>query len=937
VVSLFLMLSGLDRPFLKPFKSELEFVNPGAAAISETSLAVVDKQRNRLLIGNSRGELTSVVDMTMQGSPVDRIGSIAVSDNYIYVVGCNHYDSGVYLSNEKVVVYDSRGKLVKELYTQEYKESEYVARPEINTIIASEKGIDLCFVKDSTVSLGILDNDTGGLSIIRSYDIGEQLFQARYFPGVRTMVAMSKSMGYYLIPEDGIIQGPFSDSDAKEQFELIFKEKAPELEYRADIPLTGNFSFTFGPDSSIQYVAYVFPDTHECITLDAHTRQQHSFSSMKYSPGFQLKMLSFWLALLFIVISVIFGAVKAVQIINWHNKSMALTILGAILLTSAFYTLYSFNQVKAQYEQNVRTQARQLSYLISEDFQSVAWSGSMQEFMSEPHSAEFLDKLQATVTNLCRAHGTSYSLYARVALIDNEGFAYPVADSRDIIIPGSQPVKLDRMPMAATDSSSLSRMSVELADLLFGVDYIYNSEGEQIGFVLVGCYEDNLKESAVGSALDMFLKLTCIFIALFVSFSAFKTFAGDIRRRRSRDSKDVIRKAVDLSSILMFVFVLATYLDYVIVVYVAQNLCSDLPITRQATMVALSIAANDAGCWLGSFVYPKIRTKLSDRSISLWSCIFGLLAIFVVIFSIKISSIAVFAIAKFIYGFFVLGLLTMLVENLPLYASDEDSVTQALNSTRSANIAASVLAILTGGYLAEYLSYSSVYIISACLIGIVIIMSLIIFEKNTALSEPSREITSFAGGWKLFGTGSMLVFSICFVLPRMLAMGYCDYLFPFFGATCGLSALLISNLSVFSRTVSYLLGNSIGNTTTTFGYNKTLQMAMLVMSAALLLFLICPSTFWSIAAFFIIDIAYCFTNTSAALFVRHAALKHNCDAIQAVSNYSTAENAMYIAQSPLVSAFLSFGYNAACIALGGICGILTGVFTLFNHKTNEKE
>jgi len=48
-----------------------------------------------------------------------------------------------------------------------------------------------------------------------------------------------------------------------------------------------------------------------------------------------------------------------------------------------------------------------------------------------------------------------------------------------------------------------------------------------------------------------------------------------------------------------------------------------------------------------------------------------------------------------------------------------------------------------------------------------------------------------------------------------------------------------------------------------------------------------------------------------------------------------AENAMYIAQSPLVSAFLSFGYNAACIALGGICGILTGVFTLFNRKTED--
>lgn len=120
----FILLRGLDKPFLSPLASELQFVNPAVAAKSENCLVVADKQRNRMLIGNCRDELISIVDMSSNESPVEKIDGIAIYKDVIYVTGSVHYDAGAYLSSEKIVTYDKKGKFIKEIFRKEYKKDE---------------------------------------------------------------------------------------------------------------------------------------------------------------------------------------------------------------------------------------------------------------------------------------------------------------------------------------------------------------------------------------------------------------------------------------------------------------------------------------------------------------------------------------------------------------------------------------------------------------------------------------------------------------------------------------------------------------------------------------------------------------------------------------------------------------------------------------------
>lgn len=660
-----------------------------------------------------------------------------------------------------------------------------------------------------------------------------------------------------------------------------------------------------------------------------------------YGPGLMIFNILFWLSFVIALILLIYFILKyLISHSGGKNRSLGLALL-AILISVGFYSYNAREQMAKQYEQNIITQTKLLSYVFSDlftDWNSEAWNENPEGYFRDSANRALYDKALEVVQNHCNAHGTDYSIFSKILLVTKDKDIYSFVDSRNFqqagVLIGNMS-EVDSGPY--TESPGLKQHEINEAKVLYNWGWFNDAQGNPIGIILTGCNRANMEKSQMDIAGRMLVIIAAVFIILFIGLSVCKDYTSDFKRFKSRGKGQRREKQVDMCGLLMFICTLAAFMDNVIVVFIVQNMCTGLSEAAQAARIAIPMTVMGIGTFVGSLCFSKLRMLAGDRNLTVISCTVAMISMVMAIIAIRISSLELYSVAKFIMGTTLYGIMFSMCNIMPMMADSDQAVSKAVDHNKNAMLAATIIAVSLSGFISEYLSYSTIYIVTAVITLVLAVLSFLIFDNIRPEKQPAGNNRPAKSGWSLFLKGPAVTFVFLIALPMLVASGYRSFLFPLYAANCGMSVLLLSNMQVFTKAFCYMFNGEISSLAGKTGKTRLLFYTIMAIGISLFLFIFSPNIYWAVIVLFIIEVAQRIFNSGSVMYIREQARDYKYDAANAVSEYRAVENGVYIFQSPIISAFMAWGNNLACILLGSIITTFAGLFALFNIKKFKSE
>ena len=869
VLSVLVVLSGINKPHLNPFQLSLETDGIVVSNFDDEDYGlVIDSQSKRLLILNSNQELIRVVDFTASGSYIEKATDALIYNGKLYVIGTTSFNSGEYLSGEKFIELDLKGNVKQVIAEKQYSETDYIVSASYKDISYDNNCLYVTEASENECSLYRYDSDNYESEVIAAFTTDGQIYGAMYVP----------------------------ESDTVEAITLL------------------QDSYSYDVSSECLSTEYSYVSEFDVRNDDM---------TIKYGVWLAIYNIIFWIGLVYLAAVVLFGLYMLLVKKLGKKGKISIAIIILILIASAYYTRNSYQTIDNQYRERLRTQSIQLSNVIGSQY---------DEFGINDY-----ESIRAALKEFCEANGTDFSVYARL-YINKDSKYYTFASSDDRHLSGVEvdDETLNELESLKASGQNFFDYSAKFDTKLSAFEYVVNDTGDTTAIVEVCCSEYMLIKDHWNYAVNLFVNLIAIYIAIFVGISAIKALYNDGKLFRKLSKNKDPGKGFVLNSYFQFIFKLMTSMDLAIQVYVAQSLCTGYSEAEQAIMIAIPTSMFSVGMWIGTLLCPVLVNKFGNRASSILGCIGSIASYGVSILSLLNGSIVFYSISKLLAGTFAQGVLFIVGDSITFMIKDPDERSQAITSAQQSTSAATIIATLAGGYIAQYLSYSTIYLVSGIFAVILLVISLLIFSKSSEINKTAASKTGTAASWKLFLKPVMLVYVLCFVLPKLLIGGYNTYLFPLYSSTAGISAVLLSNLSAFSRTFSYLTNVPLNKFVSRYNTTKSSVVVALIICASFVAFILSPNIWWAIIVTFIGAALNTVVTKGNKVYITDRAEEFGLEPSKVRSNSIIIEDGIGIFKTPILSTFVSLGYNYACAALGAVCGVLFGIFGLYNKKRNKK-
>ena len=869
VLSMLVVISGINKPHLSPFKISLETDSIVASNFEDEDHGlIVDSLSKRLLILNSNQELIRVIDFTASGSYIEKATDALICNDKLYIIGTTSFNSGEYISAEKFIELDLKGNVKQVIAQKQYSETDYITSASYKDISYGDNCLYVTEANENECSLYRYDPDNYESELIAEFTTDGQIYGALYVPESDTVEAIT------------LLQDRYS-------YDVNSGCLSSEYSYVSEFDVQGD-------DMTI-----------------------------RYSVWLAVYNIIFWICLVYFAAVVLFGLYMLLVKKLGKKGRISIAIIILLLLTAAFYTRSSYQTIDNQYRERLRTQSIQLSNMIGSQY---------DEFEINDY-----EPIRAALKEFCEANGTDFSVYARLYINkDSKYYTFATSDDRRLSGVEVDDETLNKLESLKSSGQDFFSYSAKFDTKLFAFEYVVNDAGDTIAIVEVCCSEYMLKKDHWNYAINLFINLLAICIAIFVSISAFKALYNDGKLfRKLSKNKDPGRGFV-LNGYFQFIFKLMTSMDLAIQVYVAQSLCTGYSEAEQALMIAIPTSAFSVGLWIGTLLCPILVNKFGNRASSVLGCIGSIASYGASILSLLNGSIVLYSISKLLAGIFAQGVLFIVGDSITFMIKDSGERSQAITSAQQSTSAATIIATLAGGYIAQYLSYSTIYLVSGIFAIILLAISLLIFSKSSEINRTAASKTKTAASWKLFLKPVMLMYILCFMLPKLLIGGYNTYLFPLYSSTAGISAVLLSNLSAFSRTFSYLINVPLNKFVSRYDSTKSSVVVALIICASFVAFILSPNIWWAIIVTFIGAALNTIVTKGNKVYIADRAEEFGLEPSKVRSNSIIIEDGIGIFKTPILSTVVSLGYNFACVALGAVCGVLFGIFGLYNKKRNKK-
>lgn len=381
------------------------------------------------------------------------------------------------------------------------------------------------------------------------------------------------------------------------------------------------------------------------------------------------------------------------------------------------------------------------------------------------------------------------------------------------------------MEEGATVTYSTSTSS---GNFVFVHSPIYDDDGDVIGIIEVGTDLQSVKEKGTGIQMTLIVNLlavTAAFFMLVYEIIFFVRGRNELSKRKLSENDNGL--PVEIFRFIVFLIFFFTNLTSAILPIYAVNISEDMSsqLISPVMLAALPISAEVVSGAVFSAVGGKVINGLgAKKSIMISSVLFTAgLGIRVIpnIWLLTLSSLLIGA----GWGILLLLVNIMIVE-LPDEEKDRGYAYYSVSAVSGANCA-----VVFGGFLVQWMSYTAVFAITAALSVILFFvcrryMSRYTSGNNEATGEAQETHMSML---RFILRPRVIGFFVLMLTPLLICGYFLNYMFPIIGSQWGLSETYIGYAYILNGIVVLMLGTGL----TEFFSNRNLKQVGLAISALL--------------------------------------------------------------------------------------------------------
>jgi len=676
IISVILVVLNLKQLSFFPWENKISLSRPKSLAINDSrQIAVVDNLATRVVLVSNKNKVEGIIkNSSLSTYSPEYIESVAMDDNYIYILDIDKSEKGSTTNGYRVLVYDYDCKYVKTLISDDYHQSESSMR--IKSLNCSKNAIYATFSDtNDKAQVYIANISDGTIEDVRKFNCGNHdVYDINYIADYDVLTVLTtdgyvyswnNNQPYYqeFTNEDYFFTCAIADSDNC-LYIVDHNSRTLSLYYNDEWLMV---------KEGINGIDFVLKD-YLFVSMDnlGNTISVYDFANDEKNiienPQLKLSSILFncliWLASVYIAVSVLFILCsfikKIIKLVKEENNFISSNVNDGIITASSIYgpifmiamiCLFTSILVLGTYVYNQNMDDRKASvynsaYTLSQ-MSKIELGNTLKQLNSQiDYNSDSYNKVIETVQAVCMSNvsqdGATDLNYIIYRFFNDSSYAMivdePYGDYRfgTLINTTGNITKVISDGIAATKNGIFFKGISTISE---GVDVyavfapIYDSDNNIVGTIAPILLLSSVSNTISENLLIKFLELFTLVIGLTMVIAEVKflkeLYAIQKRKRLSEDKTTLIE--IDRS--LKIFSRIPGSICCLFITLLGSRVLTNLGIESNATLLALPLTVSSLSltlaCSFGALVYkykPKkyIRLGLLIELVSAAILVFSL-------------------------------------------------------------------------------------------------------------------------------------------------------------------------------------------------------------------------------------------------------------------------------------------------------------------------
>lgn len=876
IVAFIFVLNGLNRVSLLPFSHSLTLDHPAAYGYDKNSMIIVDKQSERLIRLDGKGKVITISNVKDLPNVPGVIKDVCVYIDEMYIMGCDMYNEGSHIANERVEHYTLDGKYLGNVYSEYLNGAVLRNRQSLYSLTVSRGQLYVTRAKHKGTGVDVYNLTDMANVDVDSVTCDVPIMAAYYDPD-------GKRLAYADIYNDVYVKAagkPIVSASESDFFQGRAEHSAVALSaFKKAIKLSGEMPMS----DAIYKIIY---DDGCGLPVEAHFLRQHTdMYRMNFADGKVTEMkelpLSAYLLLyqLLYAVAVVWLAVALARLLYNVVKNglyEGLNICVATLLLSIFViATNSYNNYRTL-ETECLDKLEAINNILKYDMRHVHTNifkkfkeQGIKQYCRSHENKDELENLADSATSLIDSFGKTNGFYDYIMAYDSDGTLYTLADSQNEYPTGFHFGEKTSAKYRTLLKEGLTRNKDYRGNYVSYRSEIQSpmSDGRSV-IVESGCYTNALlKRSIIISARNFFDKYS-IFLILWLCAVMLSLLRKDILRHKSlKDSADSMFANIPFTRINTVVMGFLLGLDEIMFLIVMREMYPYNTIGELAMRTALPMLLHIVTAIVSNNIIPFVRAYMDDRKIGTVSALMSACGYLLIATGIYTGSYLFVCIGKALLGFFLAGIFNFMIHATLFHDSSDNVCKQYIHSYYHSKTIGTLLGIMTSGYIVTLWSFEGLYLFAACVAGLLFALSQLVFVKEIygGLNFDRAHIKLAA---KTLMCKEVMLYLCCILIPAFAGLGFKEYVFPLYATIIGCSPLLVANIAAFVQGLEYASSTAVGKVMLRFDNKSAVFYSVFLLGLSALCFMLYSGLLAGIVLLFEMAMAMSIVATAGGRYFR---------------------------------------------------------------------
>lgn len=400
------ILACYDKAHFMPFSSEIKLNDPKDICISDNGSVVIDNTMSRLLFLDNDMRVNKIIDLLSSSSPIGLCSKVQINDGKVYVISIEEENSGLYLSNETIEVFDLDGNYLEQISSKDYSEEDFVCMLHNDGFLYSNGSLKVIQKNDREIRVTTLNESSEESDIC--FNLPETVFKTFVDSSCENIISIGRSLSFYkcnLETKDITI---ISDKEAIELLGLKDSMSCCKLlEAKGYGELYNTNLHIINSETGRKNLIFVDSQSNKLEVYDYSSDNIDTYYAFKITPGLWIKNLLYYLSLVYLAVWLVIGLIWLICNLNLYKYIKEIIAVLVLFVVVAFYSYSTYKTMMNDYDEKLKVCSRQIATSLS----------AMYDSESNGFVIGEEEEISKYLSDICKANGKKVSIYATVGLL----------------------------------------------------------------------------------------------------------------------------------------------------------------------------------------------------------------------------------------------------------------------------------------------------------------------------------------------------------------------------------------------------------------------------------------------------------------------------------------------------------------------------------------